>query len=237
MPNFFDDVLDLGLGELPGRRIALARRQRRRADHLPTLPARARRPELARLVERARRRALAAGMGDLGRRQRALLLEEPHQPLVALDLAVVPHAEIALGDPAARLDGAVLGEDDAELAQRELAEMDDVVVVHQPVGGAVLHHRRDHRPVGRGDAAHRERREQKRLRQVRTLPAERPEHRPAPAPRPILCAMFDLVIRNGTVIDGSGGPRHVADVAVQDGRIAAVGPKLGRASARSRPAA
>ena len=39
--------------------------------------------------------------------------------------------------------------------------------------------------------------------------------------------MFDLVIRNGTVIDGSGAPRRVADVAVQDGRIAAVGPKLG----------
>jgi len=41
--------------------------------------------------------------------------------------------------------------------------------------------------------------------------------------------MFDLVIRNGTVIDGSGAPRKVADVAVQDGRIAAVGPKLGAA--------
>jgi N-acyl-D-aspartate/D-glutamate deacylase len=39
--------------------------------------------------------------------------------------------------------------------------------------------------------------------------------------------MFDLVIRNGTVIDGSGAPRRVGDVAVQDGRIAAVGPKLG----------
>jgi N-acyl-D-aspartate/D-glutamate deacylase len=39
--------------------------------------------------------------------------------------------------------------------------------------------------------------------------------------------MFDLVIRNGTVIDGSGQPRKTADVAVQDGRIAAVGPKLG----------
>ena len=41
--------------------------------------------------------------------------------------------------------------------------------------------------------------------------------------------MFDLVIRNGTVFDGSGAPRRVADVAVQDGRIAAVGPKLGSA--------
>jgi N-acyl-D-amino-acid deacylase len=41
--------------------------------------------------------------------------------------------------------------------------------------------------------------------------------------------MFDLVIRNGTVIDGSGGPRRIADVAVQDGKIAAVGAKLGAA--------
>jgi N-acyl-D-aspartate/D-glutamate deacylase len=41
--------------------------------------------------------------------------------------------------------------------------------------------------------------------------------------------MFDLVIRNGIVIDGSGTPRRVADVAVQDGRIAAVGAGLGTA--------
>src|SRR5262245_41720806 len=39
--------------------------------------------------------------------------------------------------------------------------------------------------------------------------------------------MFDLVIRNGTVFDGSGSPRRVADVAVRDGRIAAVGHTLG----------
>ncbi len=39
--------------------------------------------------------------------------------------------------------------------------------------------------------------------------------------------MFDLVIRNGTVIDGSGAPRRIADVAVTDGRIVAVDPKLG----------
>ena len=41
--------------------------------------------------------------------------------------------------------------------------------------------------------------------------------------------MIHLVIRNGTVIDGSGAPRRVADVAVQDGKIAAVGPGLGAA--------
>lgn len=34
---------------------------------------------------------------------------------------------------------------------------------------------------------------------------------------------YDLVIRNGMVVDGSGGPRFPADVAVQDGRIAAIG--------------
>ena len=35
--------------------------------------------------------------------------------------------------------------------------------------------------------------------------------------------MYDLIIRNGTIIDGSGDARFVADVAVQDGRITAVG--------------
>ena len=38
-----------------------------------------------------------------------------------------------------------------------------------------------------------------------------------------MAAQFDLVVRNGTVLDGTGGPAREADVAVQDGRIAAVG--------------
>ncbi|MCW5745346.1 MAG: amidohydrolase family protein [Alphaproteobacteria bacterium] len=41
--------------------------------------------------------------------------------------------------------------------------------------------------------------------------------------------MHDLVIRGGTVIDGSGEPARTADVAVADGRIVAVGGKLGPA--------
>jgi N-acyl-D-amino-acid deacylase len=36
----------------------------------------------------------------------------------------------------------------------------------------------------------------------------------------------DVVIRGGTLIDGSGAPGKAADVAVRDGRIAAIGPRL-----------
>lgn len=41
--------------------------------------------------------------------------------------------------------------------------------------------------------------------------------------------MYDLVIRNGKLIDGTGAPARHADVAVSGGRIVAVGPKLGPA--------
>ncbi len=41
--------------------------------------------------------------------------------------------------------------------------------------------------------------------------------------------MYDLVIRNGSIIDGTGAAATTGDVAVQDGRITDVGPKLGRA--------
>ncbi|HCD26421.1 MAG TPA: amidohydrolase, partial [Gammaproteobacteria bacterium] len=34
---------------------------------------------------------------------------------------------------------------------------------------------------------------------------------------------YDLLIKNGTVVDGSGGARYRADVAVSDGKIAAIG--------------
>src|SRR5581483_5699123 len=44
--------------------------------------------------------------------------------------------------------------------------------------------------------------------------------------RVLICgavATYDLVIRNGVVVDGTGLPRRRADVAVQDGRIAEIG--------------
>ena len=35
--------------------------------------------------------------------------------------------------------------------------------------------------------------------------------------------MFDVIVRNGLVVDGSGAPGFIGDVAIQDGKIAAVG--------------
>ena len=34
---------------------------------------------------------------------------------------------------------------------------------------------------------------------------------------------FDLVIRNGRIIDGTGSPWYAGDVGIRDGRIAAIG--------------
>ena len=56
---------------------------------------------------------------------------------------------------------------------------------------------------------------------------------------------YDLLIKNGRVVDGSGGPSFTADVAVKDGKIVGVGKFSesasrtinadGRVVARSRP--
>jgi N-acyl-D-aspartate/D-glutamate deacylase len=40
--------------------------------------------------------------------------------------------------------------------------------------------------------------------------------------------MHDLVIRNGTIVDGSGAPRFKGDIAVDGGLITAIGPDLGK---------
>ena len=48
----------------------------------------------------------------------------------------------------------------------------------------------------------------------------------APAPRAHE-GRHDLVVRGGTVVDGTGAPRREADVAIADGRIVAVGVDLG----------
>lgn len=48
----------------------------------------------------------------------------------------------------------------------------------------------------------------------------------AAAPGAVAAPVYDVVIRGGTVYDGSGGKPYVADVAVTDDRIAAVAPHL-----------
>ena len=43
--------------------------------------------------------------------------------------------------------------------------------------------------------------------------------------------MYDLLIKDGTVVDGSGSAGYRADVAVQDGKIAAIGAPQQQSSA------
>jgi dihydroorotase/N-acyl-D-amino-acid deacylase len=48
---------------------------------------------------------------------------------------------------------------------------------------------------------------------------------------------FDLVLRNGRVVDGTGSPWYAADVGIRDGRIAAIGRLEGAAAKRTIDAA
>ncbi len=43
---------------------------------------------------------------------------------------------------------------------------------------------------------------------------------------------YDLVLAGGTVVDGTGGPRRIADVGVRNGKLVAVAPGLSRRGAR-----
>lgn len=53
---------------------------------------------------------------------------------------------------------------------------------------------------------------------------------PTPAPAPTAATEYDLVIRNGRVLDGAGNPWILADVAIANGRFA----KIGKIEARGR---
>ena len=43
-------------------------------------------------------------------------------------------------------------------------------------------------------------------------------------------AQFDTLIRGGRIVDGSGAPSLVADIAIKDGKVVAVGKALGQAT-------
>ena len=45
--------------------------------------------------------------------------------------------------------------------------------------------------------------------------------------------MYDLLIKNGTIVDGTGKKRYRADVAVQNGKIARIAPKISEPAQRS----
>src|SRR6266581_941296 len=49
----------------------------------------------------------------------------------------------------------------------------------------------------------------------------------------LLAQDFDLVLRNGRVVDGMGNPWYRADVGIRDGRIASIGDLRGRAARRT----
>ena len=48
---------------------------------------------------------------------------------------------------------------------------------------------------------------------------------------------FDLVIHGGRIVDGTGNPAYVGDVAIRQGKIAAMGRLNGRTAARTIDAA
>ena len=52
----------------------------------------------------------------------------------------------------------------------------------------------------------------------------------APRRRETMLGMHELIIKAGTVVDGTGAPARAADVAVDAGRITEVGPALGAAT-------
>ena len=98
-------------------------------------------------------RGLAAGMGELDAGGGAMLVEEFDDAGEGSDLRVLPEAEIAVGNAGFGRDARGFDDDEAETAEGEAAEMDEVPVVGDAVTGHVLAHRRDDGAVAESEGA------------------------------------------------------------------------------------
>jgi hypothetical protein len=94
-----------------------------------------------------------AGVGELGSGEGAVVMEEVGDALEAGDVVVGVDAEVVRGDAALGADGVGLGEDEGRAADGAAAEMDEVPVVGESVGGGVLAHRRNGDAVGERETA------------------------------------------------------------------------------------
>jgi hypothetical protein len=119
--------------------------------------------EGAHAVPRPLAARLAAGMGELDRRNGAVLAQMAGDARERRNVRARPQPDVAIGDAAVLGDRGRLDADDAEPAERELAEMGEMPVAREAVGGAVGAHRRQHGAVAQHDLAEAQRGEQKRL--------------------------------------------------------------------------
>jgi hypothetical protein len=97
---------------------------------------------------------LAAGMTELDGGRGACSADEPVHPRVAFDLCVVPEPRIARRDASFRCHTCGFEHHQRCAAQGSCAEMDEVPVVHVPVGACALAHRCDADAVAQGEATH-----------------------------------------------------------------------------------
>jgi len=82
-----------------------------------------------------------------------VVVEEVGDALEAGDVVVGVDAEVVRGDAGLGADGVGFSEDEGGAADGAAAEMDEVPVVGESVGGGVLAHRGDRDAVGKRETA------------------------------------------------------------------------------------
>ena len=155
-------------------------RHRARRQRHPAAVAAAR---SARRPPTAAHRRLASGMRELNAWHRATAFDDRHHAPQQRLVRFVPQPQAVVRDAADRRDMRRLGEHDAGAAHGARAEVLQVPVVAEPVGGAVLAHRRDHDAVAGGDRTESDRlKQQGRVGHSRWIPCERSSVHPSRVP-------------------------------------------------------